>query len=175
MDYLLHFGSVSPHNAEFLLFVYMCAIRDTLKVLLNAKIPEHEKTDGVIDIFSHEYTKQLASQTKFYSFSGRGQDQLALRRALFASAAEWLLSRDEVPDEQLEQFCAAGEFVCAVCENADGWLFFKKLLARFLLDAGRTDEAKQKLDELAELLPDDGEILEMRAKINIQGGVISVG
>jgi hypothetical protein len=41
-------------------------------------------------------------------------------------------------------------------------LFFKKLLARFLLDAGRADEAKDKLDERAGLVPDDGEVAEFQ-------------
>jgi glycosyltransferase involved in cell wall biosynthesis len=168
-------GSVTQSNNEALLVVYLNAINDTICILINADVSEDEKLVAVFDIFSHEYTRQLAAETRFKSFADEAHNALSLRRTLFSTAAKWLLSREEVSDEQLEQFCSIGEFVCAVCENADGWLFFKKLLVRFLLEAGRTDEACAKLDELAELLPDDGEILEMRAKINIQGGVISVG
>jgi hypothetical protein len=150
-------GHVSPRNKEFLLVVYMNAIKDTLSVLLNVDIPESEKISGVIDIFSHEYTKQLAAQAKFYSFPIESQAMIESRRALFSAAAEWLLAREEVPDDQIEAFCATGEFLCAACENAGGWLFFKRLLARFLIDAGRADEAKDKLDELAKLFSKDSD------------------
>jgi glycosyltransferase involved in cell wall biosynthesis len=72
---------------------------------------------------------------------------------------------DEIPDEHAEAYLKFAELICAASENADGWLFFKKLLARFLLDAGRIDEARAKLDELAELLPDDIKVLAMRGEI----------
>jgi glycosyltransferase involved in cell wall biosynthesis len=155
-------GAVTPRNEEFLLLVYMNAIKDTLNVLLNAEIHEHEKIAGVIDIFSHEYTKQLAAPEKLGALIGDAPGLTRQRRELFAAAAEWLLTREEVPDEQIEAFCAAGEFVCAACENAGGWLFFKKLLARFLLGVGRADEARPKLDELAKLLPGDPDVAGLR-------------
>jgi glycosyltransferase involved in cell wall biosynthesis len=73
-----------------------------------------------------------------------------------------IANEDEIPDEHAEAYLKFAELVCAACENADGWLFFKKLLVRFLLDAGRADEARPKLDELSELLPDDTEISALR-------------
>jgi glycosyltransferase involved in cell wall biosynthesis len=168
-DHILHISAfdfliskvdrVSLRNEEFLLIIYMNAISDTLVVLLNSDIPEPEKINGVIDIFSHEHTKQLATCLNFGALNGDAPGQTKRRRELFAVVAQLLRTREEVPDNQIEAFCAVGEFVCAACENADGWLFFKKLLARFLLNVGRLDEARPKLDELAELLPDDGEWL----------------
>jgi glycosyltransferase involved in cell wall biosynthesis len=151
-------GCITSRNGEFLLLVYMNAIKDTLNVLLNAEIPEHEKIACVIDIFSHKHTKQLATPENLGALIGDAPGQTKQRRELFTAVAQWLLTREEVPDEQIEQFCAVGEFVCAACENADGWIFFKKLLARFLLDTGRAEEAHPKLDELANLLPGDAEI-----------------
>jgi hypothetical protein len=69
-------------------------------------------------------------------------------------AAQWRLTREEVADEQIEGYCELGEFLCAACENADGWIFFKKLLVQYLVDEGRGNEAQPKIEELRELLPD---------------------
>jgi glycosyltransferase involved in cell wall biosynthesis len=73
-----------------------------------------------------------------------------------------IANEDEIPDEHAEAYLKFAELVCAACENANGWIFFKKLLARFLLDAGRADEARPKLDELAELLPGDPDVAGLR-------------
>jgi len=47
-------------------------------------------------------------------------------------------------------------------EYADGWIFFKKELAKFLLISGSTDKANVQIKELEELLPDDKEIIDLR-------------
>jgi hypothetical protein len=47
-------------------------------------------------------------------------------------------------------------------ECRSDWPFFKKLFAHFLLDAGHTNGAKDKLDELAELVPSDGDVALLR-------------
>jgi glycosyltransferase involved in cell wall biosynthesis len=74
-----------------------------------------------------------------------------------------IANEDEIPDEHAEAYLTFAELLCAAAENANGWIFFKKLLARFLVDQGRLDEAKPKLNELAELLPEDREVAELRA------------
>jgi glycosyltransferase involved in cell wall biosynthesis len=76
-----------------------------------------------------------------------------------------IANEEEIPDEHAEAYLKFSEFVCASCENANGWLFFKKLLARFLLDSGREDEARAKLKELFELLPDDGELSNLSLRL----------
>ena len=158
-------GTVIPRNEEFLLIVYMKAIKDTLNVLLNAKISENEKLTGILDIFSHEYTKQLAAREQLGLLLGNVMFS-GMRRQLFADISEWLLARQEVQDELVEQFCNVGEFVCAAAEYADGWIFFQKLRVSFLIDQERKDEAQVKLIELEELLPNDGEILAFRETLS---------
>jgi hypothetical protein len=156
-------GYVSPINNEFLLAVYMNALKDTLKVLLGAELPQTEKLSLLREMFLCEHARTLAVYERFgarFSVEAQWSGQ---RRELFGSAAQWLLSREEVADEQVEGYCELGEFLSAAAENSGGWIFFKKLLARFLVDQGRLDEAKPKLDELAELLPEDEEVAELRA------------
>jgi glycosyltransferase involved in cell wall biosynthesis len=156
-------GSVSTQNHEFMLCVFMNELKDSLGVLIGADMPQAEKLSLLRDMFLCEHARTLAAYERFGARLG-GETQLTQqRRELFGSAAAWLLSREEVADEQVEGYCELGEFLCAAAENANGWIFFKKLLARFLVDQGRLDEAKPKLDELAELLPEDMETAELRA------------
>jgi glycosyltransferase involved in cell wall biosynthesis len=151
-------GGVSAQNENLIQFFYLDTLNRSTYVLLNSDTNESIKISVLHEMFVSHKTESLA----LYANSGNWTER---RRALFSTAANWLLTREEVPDEQIEQFCAVGEFVCAACENAEGWLFFKKLLARFLLDAGRSDEARTKLDELAELLPGDAEISALRRRV----------
>lgn len=159
-------GAVNPQSVDFLYVVYMNAIRDTLNVLLNAKVSPNEKLDGLREIFTCEHTKQLAARDNLGAYLGQSAAIQKLRRELFADVAAWMLALNEVPDEQVEGFCDVGEFVCAAAEYADGWIFFQKLRVSFLIDQGRTDAARVKLDELEKLLPNDKEVLEFRKKLN---------
>jgi glycosyltransferase involved in cell wall biosynthesis len=156
-------GYVSPINNEFLLAVYMNALNDTLKVLLGAELPEAEKLEALRDMFLCEHARKLAAYERFGALLGAETQYSKQRRELFGSAAAWLLSREEIADGQVEGYCELGEFLGAASEDSGGWIFFKKLLARFLINQGRYDEAKPKLDELAELLPEDMEVAELRA------------
>jgi glycosyltransferase involved in cell wall biosynthesis len=156
-------GYVSPINNEFLLAVYMNALNDTLKVLLGAELPEAEKLDALREMFLCEHARKLAAYERFGALIGDEIGQTQRRRELFSEAERWLLSREEVADEQVEGYCELGEFLSAASEDSGGWIFFKKLLARFLIDQGRLDEARPKLDELAELLPEDEETAELSA------------
>jgi glycosyltransferase involved in cell wall biosynthesis len=159
-------GAVSPRNNEFLLCVYMNALKDTLKVLLNADITQTEKLNGLQDMFLCDHARRLAAYARFGALLGNASVYTAQRKELFAGVVNWLLSLEEVPDEKVEDYCELGEFVSAACENADDWLFFKKLAVRFLLDQERVREALPKIEELAELLPDDEEIFQMRELTN---------
>jgi glycosyltransferase involved in cell wall biosynthesis len=92
-------GGVSPRNGEFLHIVYMNAVRDTLDILLRAEIPESEKIAGVIDIFSHDHMKQLAARPILGLHIGDASGQTRRRRELFSTAARWLLSHKDIPDD----------------------------------------------------------------------------
>jgi FkbM family methyltransferase len=54
--------------------------------------------------------------------------------------------------------------VSAVVGERSAWAAFKKKLIQFLLDQGRESEALEKIEEMAELLPDDTEAQEMKKK-----------
>ncbi len=155
-------GYISSRNMDFLLLVYMNALNDTLGILLNAQIPMQEKIAGIIQMFTHTYTGQLMARDHFCASFDCDAEMSARRRELFSTAATWLLSRDEVPDELVEGYCNAGERMSAAAENADGWLFFKKLRVRFFLSQNRKDEAKDSLSELAELIPNDPEVMDFQ-------------
>ena len=162
-DYLVNkCGIVTSRNKEFLLLVYMSAIKDTSKVLLASSTSDEEKLTGILDIFSHEDTKQLAARNPLGSLCGSISLFTEQRRDLFASIMDWLLSREEVQNEQMERFCQVGEFVCAVVENANGWIFFNKLRIKYYIEAGRNDDVNQKLTELLQLIPNDEDLLTMK-------------
>jgi glycosyltransferase involved in cell wall biosynthesis len=158
-------GFVSPCNDEFLLAVYNDSLINTLNVLLNAKLDDAMRLDALCDMFLCDHTKQLAAQEQFGELLGDRQAAYD-RYELFHAAADWLLSRSEVSDGQIEKYCVLGEFLCAAIENADGWIFFNKLRIEYLVQEGRFDEAKSKIDELLELLPEDEELLNFRERIN---------
>jgi glycosyltransferase involved in cell wall biosynthesis len=165
-------GQVSPRNEEFLLLVYMDALTSTLKVLLNSKLSDAEKLNALGEMFLCEHAKTLAAWEQFGGHFNNTREHTKQRSELFLAAAQWLLSRKEIADEQIGSYCELGEFLCAACENADGWLFFKKLFAQFLLDNGRTDEAREKIDELAELLPEDEDV---KGYVSLAGGYAHTG
>lgn len=152
-------GRITSLNEDCLLFIYMSAIKDTLHVLLNAKISDAEKVSGVIDIFTSQQTKQLVARENFGAAAGAVSAMSGPRRELLFSVSNWLLVLQEVPDEFIEGYCDAGELLCAAVENASGWLCFKKLRVQFLIEKDRSDEAKDKLVELLELIPNDPEIV----------------
>jgi len=74
------------------------------------------------------------------------------------------LADGDIPDEHAESYLVLAQLVCASAEYADGWIFFRKELTRFLLDSGSIDKAKEQIKELEELLPDDKEIMDLRLK-----------
>ncbi|WP_019851151.1 glycosyltransferase [Desulfitobacterium sp. PCE1] len=159
-------GVVTPFNEDFLLAVYMNAIKDTLNVLLNAKISLSEKLDGLCKIFTSNQMKQLAAREDFGTYIMEGAYMRKQRQELFSDVANWLLALNEVPDEQVESFVDVGEFVCAAAQYADGWIVFKKLRMCFFIGQERWDDMVIDLTELEELLPNDEEILEFRKKLN---------
>ena len=151
-------GTVSALNNEFLLLVYMGEMRDAMNVLLKSNISAEERLLVVLDVFSNKYSKQLAAAKRFGALCGNEEVFTQQRKELFFSVAKLLLTVEEVPDRLVEKFCGVGELVCAVSEYAEGWVLFNKLWLKFLIDNGRTREAKEKLDELSDLLPDDAEL-----------------
>ena len=77
------------------------------------------------------------------------------------------MADDDIPDDHAESFLTLAQHVCASAEYADGWIFFKKELARFFLDSGSMDKANEQIKELEELLTDDNGTLELRKKFEV--------
>jgi glycosyltransferase involved in cell wall biosynthesis len=158
-------GAVSPRNDEFLLLVYMEALHDTLRVLLNAQLPQSEKIDGLCDMFLCSHAKRLAARENLGAHLGDVAKLTARRKELYATAAHWLLSLKEISDEQAENYCKLVEYLCAVSENVNGWVFIKKRFVRYLIETGRIDEARPKIDEMLEMFPNDAELLMARRRL----------
>ena len=78
------------------------------------------------------------------------------------------LSDCEIPSEHIECYLMFAQYVCAEAEYAEGWLYFKKSLAQFLLDNARVDEARFEIEELEEMLPSDGEVAGLREILDSQ-------
>jgi glycosyltransferase involved in cell wall biosynthesis len=165
-------GVVSPQNEEFLLIVYMNAIHDTLNVLANAEMPEADKVSRALDVLSHEYTHRVAAWENIGARLGNVEVFTQRRRKVFSSAAAWLLSREDVPEEEIEAYCEAGVFVSAAAGNGDAWVFFRKLRARFLIDRNRVAEARKDVEELAELLPEDRDVMALGRQLMLSSGQI---
>lgn len=158
LDYLKPFGEISPGNEDFLYAVYLSALNDTLKVLLNADIPTVEKLTGLIEMISCEYTKKLIAKQNFGIYIGQAQEYQQFRRAFFEVVANWLLSLREVSHKQAEAYCDIGELACAAAEYPEGIVSFKKLRIRIYAEQGQNEKAKVKLEELRKLLADDEDI-----------------
>ena len=154
-------GTISPPNNEFLIIVYMYALIDTFNVLINSDMDDGTRLENLCDMFLCDQGKQLAA----WEFSGTLlrdiNCQIIKRNELFLTAAEWLLSREDVADEQVEKYCDLGEFLCAASESAKGWVFFNKLRVQYLVERGRFDEARPKIEELLGLLPNDDELIHL--------------
>lgn len=158
LDYLAPYGKISPQNEDYLFAVYLNALHDTCRIVLHAAISTEEKLEALYHIYSCEYTKQLAACEHMGIYLGQAKELQQSRKELFTALTEYLMSLCEVPDEQALGYCQMGEFYSAAAELPEEWLFFQKLMVRFFIEQKREAEAKERIAELAELLPDDPEV-----------------
>lgn len=165
LEYLAPYGSISRKNEDFLFCVYLNALMDTARVLLNASIPITEKIEKLSAMFDCEYTKQLAAKDNFGMAMGMADEMQQKRTVFFSILAKWLLSLEEVSDDLMELYCQIGEFVCAASEMSDEWIIFNKLRIQFFLSQSSLEQAEKKLAELEEILPDDTDLIEFREQI----------
>jgi len=71
-------------------------------------------------------------------------------------------SEDEIPDVHAESFLRFAQNLCASMDHADGWILFRKELARFLIESRRQPEAKQIIADLMSVIHDDYELKKLR-------------
>lgn len=150
LSFLEQYGPISVPNYNFVYTVYMNALSDTIRVVLQSQEPVVKKLDAIMDICNCAHTVRVAAWENFDA------DAHNLRKHLFSQIVQWMLSLEEIPDEKAEGFCRCGEFASAAAERAEDWVTFKKLRAAFLLQNQRDDEAQTILSELDELRIGDG-------------------
>ncbi len=166
LDYLRYHNAITPKNEDFLLVVYLNALRDTTDVLLNAEISDLEKINYLYEMLTCMYTAQLAAREDFGASISEAEKRQHMRHDLFSGIAQWLLQIDDVPDDRLADYCFMGEFCCAAANFADGWISFKKLHIRCLVSEKNIIEAKKEFDNIEEFLKEDPEINSIRCMLN---------
>lgn len=79
---------------------------ESVLALLDTGMPQTEKIIGLCNMSLDEYAKN------------------SQHTELFAIVTNWLLSLDEVEDEQVQQYCNLGAFASAACENGNAFILF---------------------------------------------------
>ncbi|QAT42014.1 glycosyltransferase family 2 protein [Aminipila luticellarii] len=159
LEYLKPYGKISKENEEFLSHVYLNALKDTCDVLFHSVASAHIKIDALYEIFSCDYTKQLM----IFETSG---DFFKQREAFFSEILRWILSLEEVDDDQIEKYCMIGELLTAFLHFQEGWISFNKIKINYLLDRNDITEAEHQLGEMRTLLPKDEDILNLTARLD---------
>jgi len=166
LDYLIYHNALTPQNEDFLLLVYLNALRDTFDILFHAKINDSEKLNRLHEMLNCPYTIQLAAREDFGLFINSAEYVQNLRRSFFMSIAQLLLKIENVSEDQLADYCFMGEFCCAAADFAEGWISFKKLHIRYLICGKNYVEAKKEFDEIETLIPDDPDIRSIRIALS---------
>lgn len=90
-----------------------------------------------------------------------------LRNDLNAALDEILrLIDEEIPSECVEAFILLGSNLSAAIENANAYIYFKKIWISYLLDCSRDEEAREELDEFTRILPDDEDFAVLSERLN---------
>ncbi|RFZ80349.1 glycosyltransferase [Lacrimispora amygdalina] len=164
-NYLMQIKADCPRNIEFLLYLYMNGMEETLQTLLTKTIKDSEKIDILFEILMCPASRKLASESQLGTHFGQNEQWTAKRNRIFVALRDWLLSREEVSDEQVERYCAIGEIAAAITETSDAWISFKKIRVQFLVENKRYGEANTYIKELRELIPQDSEVASINYKL----------
>ncbi|MGE4271302.1 MAG: glycosyltransferase family 2 protein [Desulfitobacterium sp.] len=90
-----------------------------------------------------------------------------LRNDLNAALDEIIRLLDvEIPSECVEAFILLGSNLSAAIENANVYIYFKKIWVSYLLDCSRDVEAREELDEFTRILPDDEDFAVLSKRLN---------
>lgn len=158
LDYLAYHNAMTLQNEDFILVVYLNALKDTLNVILNAEIDDSEKLKHVHEMLTCTYTRQLAAKEDLGALINSADKCQRQRQDFFMTIAQWLIKLEDVSDEQLVNYCFMGEICCAAVNFAEGWISFKKLHITYLIQVMKIVEARKEFDEIEELLPEDPDI-----------------
>lgn len=85
-------GQVTPRNEDFLLVVYMNALKDLFSILINAQIPASEKITGLHQMFVCDDARRLAESRFLGTYIGTPVCS-AQRDKFFTEVADWLIAQ----------------------------------------------------------------------------------
>jgi tetratricopeptide (TPR) repeat protein len=71
----------------------------------------------------------------------------------------------ELAEEDAEGYLLFAVNLAAAAEDAEAYIYFRKVFVSFLIDAERRKDAAKELNELLEMLPEDGELMELRGRL----------
>ncbi|WP_164706830.1 glycosyltransferase family 2 protein [Intestinibacillus sp. Marseille-P6563] len=134
-------SQITPRNQDFLLCVYLGDLQDALRVLWNTPITDIEKLSHLLVLFDSQPLRLLLQADHLGDLYGLLPHIKEQRYQLFSHMADWMLTLDEVPDEQVERFCQLGELLCASITEAEKWICFRNLHIQYLRAVDRTQEA----------------------------------
>ncbi|EMS70380.1 glycosyltransferase family 2 protein [Ruminiclostridium cellobioparum] len=72
----------------------------------------------------------------------------------------------EICDEDVEVYIMFGQNFSAVVENADLYIYFKKMWISYLIDYSRKEEASREIKDFEQILSEDKEFLELRKRLS---------
>lgn len=158
-------GEVPPAlaawGADIRFFVWRY-VRD--RRLANGRVPAEAERQLRALLDSQPLTRPLALLDAIYMQGA----VMALLRENLPDAADALFvmaEGGEIEDAHSAGYLQLGINVCAAMEYAEGWLLFRKLWTQYLMEQSRTEEARQELGELEELLPGDAELQALRQQL----------
>lgn len=72
----------------------------------------------------------------------------------------------EVSDNDAEAYIQFAQNLSAAAENTDAYIYFKKVWISYLVDHLQMEDARRELEEFELLLPSDGDLLELRKRLD---------
>lgn len=144
-------GLVSNDNKDFLDVVYINAVNDTLKVLLQADLGTEKKLHALRDIFSSQYTIS-AITNEHLQISG-------LVEGIFNTIKLFPETR------AAEDGIWLGMTLSALLEDQTEYIQYSIYHIDYLITERQTDEAEQELAEWEKLLPDHAALKKLRQKL----------
>lgn len=73
----------------------------------------------------------------------------------------------EIAEDDEETYLLLGQNLSAAAEDANAYIYFKKVWISYMLDCSRNDEVCAELEDFARLLPDDEEFIMLRKRLTV--------
>lgn len=73
----------------------------------------------------------------------------------------------EIADKDIESCILFSQNLSAIANNAEVYIYYKKIWISYLIDCSRTMEACQELDEFRRILPEDEDFIDLQKRLNL--------